>query len=81
MTREQLGDHILRALGRVAPEARGRALMPDVNLRDALDLDSMDLLNFAIALQRELGVEIAEADYPRLATLESLTDFLAEKLP
>lgn len=80
MTRDDLHDHILSALARVAPEVRGRELKPDVNLRDALDLDSMDVLNFAVALHRELGVEIAEADYPRMATLRSLTEFLAGKV-
>jgi acyl carrier protein len=80
MTREELREHIVRALARVAPEVRGRELEPDVNLRDTLDLDSMDVLNFAVALHRELGVEIAEADYPRMATLDSLAELLADKI-
>lgn len=80
MTRDELQGHILKALARVAPEVRGRKLEPDANLRDTLDLDSMDVLNFAVALHRELGVEIAEADYPRMTTLDSLTDLVGEKL-
>jgi len=80
MTRDDLRDHILRALSRVAPEARGRVIDSEVDLREALDLDSMDVLNFAVALHRELGVEITEADYPRMATLATLMEFLADKV-
>ncbi len=44
--------------------------------RDQLDLDSMDLLNFVVALHATLQVEIPERDYPRLATLDSCVDYL-----
>ncbi|MBZ5703592.1 MAG: hypothetical protein LAN84_17305, partial [Acidobacteriia bacterium] len=44
--------------------------------RDQLDIDSMDLLNFVIALHQELHVEIPEADYPKLATLQGCVDYL-----
>lgn len=80
MTRDELQGRILKALGRVAPEVRGRKLEPGANLRDALDLDSMDVLNFAVALKRELGVEIAETDYPRMTSLESLIDLLGARV-
>jgi acyl carrier protein len=53
------------------------AVAPDVPFRDQLDLDSMDYLNFVIALHAALGVEIPEADYPKLATLEACVDYLA----
>jgi acyl carrier protein len=48
-----------------------------VNLRDQLDLDSMDVLNLVVALHGTLGVEIPEADYPRLATLDDCVEYLA----
>lgn len=80
MTRAELSDHILRALSRVAPEVRGRAVPPDANLREALDLDSMDLLNFAVALHHELAVDIPETDYQRLSTLDDITGYLSDRL-
>ena len=45
--------------------------------RDQLDLDSMDLLNFVIGLHTALGVDIPEADYSKLATLDGCVDYLA----
>ena len=67
---------ILRALRQVAPEVDPGSLRPDVNLRDQVDLDSMDFLNFVIGLAKSLGVEIPEADYPQLATLDGTVAYL-----
>ena len=67
---------VLRALGDIAPEADFASLKPDVPLRDQLDLDSMDILNLVTALHAALGVEIPEADYPRLTTLDACVEYL-----
>ena len=77
MTDGELRETVLRALGEIAPEADPTTLKPDVSFRDQLDIDSMDFLNFAIALHEELGVEIPEADYPKLATLDGCVEYLA----
>ncbi len=79
MTRDEIRATVLRALGDIAPEADLSAIKPDVNFRDQLDLDSMDVLNFVVALHAAFGVEVPEADYPRLATLESAIDYLAAR--
>ena len=50
------------------------------DLRDALDLDSMDFLNFVIALHGSLGVDVPEGDYVKLATLNGAVDYLAGRL-
>ncbi|HET9014077.1 MAG TPA: acyl carrier protein [Thermomicrobiaceae bacterium] len=81
MSAEDLRPAVLRALRRVAPEADPAALDPDVPLREQLDIDSMDFLNFLIGIHRELGVEIPEADYPRLTTLDRILAYLAEQRP
>lgn len=77
MTREEIRAAVLRTLGEIAPEADLATLAPDVPFRDQLDLDSMDHLNFVIALHAALQVEIPEADYPRLATLDACVEYLA----
>ena len=80
MTTDAPRETILRILGEIAPEADLARIDPDVDFRDQLDLDSMDLLNFVIAVDQELGVEIPERDYPRLGTLNGFVDYLAERL-
>ena len=76
MTRDEIRATVLRTLGEIAPEADLSTLKADVSFRDQLDVDSMDLLNFVIAVHAALHVEIPEADYPRLATLDGCVDYL-----
>jgi acyl carrier protein len=66
-----------RALAGIAPEADLSSVRDDEDLRDVLDLDSMDFLNFLVALGRETGRDIPEADAPRLRTLAGLAGYFA----
>jgi len=76
MTEDQIEAIVLRMLGSIAPEADLSQIKPDVALRDQLDVDSMDFLNFMIGLHKELNIEIPEADYPQLATLNGCVAYL-----
>jgi acyl carrier protein len=80
VTRDEVRATVLRVIGEIAPEADLTSLKADVPLRDQLDLDSMDLLNVVVGLHAALGVEIPEADYPKLATLEACVAYLASKI-
>ena len=77
MTDDEIRSAVLQALATVAPEARSLSLEGDVPLRDQLDLDSMDFLNFVIALSQASGRNIPEADAAKLATLRGLVAYLA----
>ena len=48
-------------------------------LRNQFDFDSVDFMNFAVALQTHLKVEIPEEDYPQLATLNGCIAYLKLK--
>lgn len=76
MTRDEIRATVLRVLGEVAPEADLASLKPDIGLREQLDVDSMDLLNFVIGLHNALNIEIPETDYPKLATLDGCVEYL-----
>lgn len=80
MTHDEIRAAVLDALGGIAPEADPSTLDPEASLREELELDSMDHLNFLIALHDALGVEIPEADYPRLQTLNEVVAYLTQKL-
>ncbi len=77
MTRDEIRATVLRTLGEIAPEADLATLKAGVSFRDQLDVDSMDLLNFVVALHATLHVSIPEADYPKLATLDGCVEYLA----
>ena len=79
MTKDEIRATALRVLGDIAPEADLASLKPDVDLREQLDLDSMDILNFVVGLHAALGVEIPEADYPRFTTLDGGVEYLTAR--
>ncbi len=80
MSPEEIRIAVVAALCGIAPETDPAAIDPDQPLREQLDLDSMDFLNFVIRVHQRLGVEIPEADYPRLATLAGAVAYLAAAL-
>jgi acyl carrier protein len=63
-------------LAGIAPEAELASVRDDEDLREALDLDSMDFLNFVIGLSQKSGRKIPEADVPKLFTMASLLAYL-----
>ena len=80
MNRAELRAVFFEELKRIAPELEEGDLKADRPLREQVDLDSMDWLNFLVALHERLGVDIPEADYRRLATIEQALDYLGTKL-
>jgi acyl carrier protein len=81
MTRDEIRAQVLAALAAVVPELDPDELRPDRPLRDELDIDSMDFLNFTIGMHKAFGVEIPEQDYRKLATLDACVDYVAAALP
>jgi acyl carrier protein len=67
---------IIDVLSGIAPEADYAALPGEAQLRDELDLDSMDFLNFIAALHERTRIDIPEADYPKLFTLDKAVGYL-----
>ena len=80
MNREQLPRRVLELVTAIAPDVEADSVIPGIAFRDQFDFDSMDTLNFAIALQREFGVDVPEIDYARLASLDQCVAYLAERL-
>ena len=81
MQEQELRSEILEALKQVAPEADTAALEPERSFRDQLGIDSIDYLNFIVALEKRLGLRIAEIDYPRLSSLDGCLAYLRQHLP
>lgn len=73
----ELRQRILEALCSVAPEVDPTTVDPNVRLRDQIDIDSMDLLNFVIAIHQSLGVDIPEEDYPDLTTINEVVAYIS----
>jgi len=80
MTRNDITAVLIEELGRIAPETDASRLDPNAELREELDIDSMDFLNLVTALSERLKTDISELDYPNLATFSDVVDYLAQRL-
>jgi acyl carrier protein len=80
MDDQSLRSAVFDALRHIAPEIKAAELEPGRPLRDQVDLDSMDWLNLLDALHAKLAIEIPEADYEKLVTLDDLLAYLKGKV-
>lgn len=79
MTKEDIKKIVLDIIAEIAPDEDLSNVKPDVRLRDQLELDSMDFLDIVMELRKKYGIEVPEADYPQLASLDSCADYLLPK--
>ncbi len=80
MTRADIRSTLLSCLSEVAPEIGEEEIEDDTDLRDELDLDSMDILRWVQGIHKALGVEIPEEDYGQIATLGEAVDYVAARV-
>jgi acyl carrier protein len=80
MDKDQLRMVVLATLTGIAPEVEADELSDDKPLRNQVDLDSMDWLNFLLGLHERLAVDIPEADYAKLVTLADILAYLEARL-
>ncbi len=81
MTKDDCKKLVLDIISDIAPDENLSDIKPDVRLRDQLQLDSMDFLDIVMELRKRHGIEVPEADYTHLASLESCADYLTPKFP
>jgi acyl carrier protein len=67
-------------INNIAPEVDPATVDPAADLREAIDIDSMDFLNLVTALHHRTGIEIPEIDYPKLVTMSGMIAYLETRL-
>ncbi len=80
MTIDEIKNVVLEIIQDIDDEADLENLDPGEALRDQLDLDSMDFLDIVMELRKRYQIQIPEADYPQLATLDSCVNYLIPRL-
>ena len=80
MTRAEITAVVLKALSEVAPEIDAASVRPEAPLRDQVDLDSFDYLNFIVAIHAASRVDIPEANYAKLGTVNDTVEYLAQHM-
>lgn len=76
MTDSEIREVVRDALSNIAPEVDVDGLNPAKDLRDQIDIDSVDFLNFVIGLHKALNIEIPDADVAKLTTLNGCVSYL-----
>lgn len=79
MTRDEIVIAIKDIIATIAPDEELGSLALDVRLRDQIELDSMDFLDIVMELRKRHGIEVPEADYLQLASLDSCAEYLTPK--
>ena len=79
MTNDDIKKLVTEIIADIAPDEDLSGLKPDVRLREQLQLDSMDFLDIVMELRKRHGIEVPEADYMQLATLDSCANYLEPK--
>ena len=80
MNELQIRSGVVEAIKAIAPEVEEGELAADRSLREQVDLDSMDWLNVLVGLHERFGVDIPEADYARLTTLNAIVGYLSGRM-
>jgi len=75
----ELQEIVFASLRRVAPDMEPSSLAATDKIRDALEIDSYDFLQFLVSLNKQLGIDFPEADYGKLQTIHQLTTYLHER--
>jgi len=79
MTEDQVKQIVIDIIEEIAPDEDTANLKSEVSLREQLDLDSMDFLDIVMELRKQHGIEVPEADYPKLASLDTCAEYLTPK--
>jgi acyl carrier protein len=79
MTKEACQKLVIDIISDIAPDEDLSSVKPEVRLRDQLQLDSMDFLDIVMELRKRHGIEVPEADYVQLASLDSCAAYLTPK--
>jgi acyl carrier protein len=79
MTKDETKQVVLEIIADIAPDEDISNLKSDVRLRDQMQLDSMDFLDIVMELRKRHNIEVPEADYIQLASLDSCAEYLTPR--
>jgi acyl carrier protein len=76
-TTSELRATVIGVLAAIAPEADLATLPDDADLREQLDLDSMDVQSLVVGIYEATGIDVPERDYGKLTSVGATVDYLA----
>lgn len=79
MTDDEAREVVATVLRGIAPEVDLAEVDLDATLQEELDLDSIDFLNLMTGVHERTGIDVPEADYGQLATLNGCIAYLTAR--
>lgn len=79
MSTDDLDSALRSELRRIAPDVDVDDIDRDADIREEMDIDSMDFLNLVTALSKRFSMPIPEADYAELASYAGILAYLSKK--
>lgn len=80
MTKEEIKSVIIAQILEVAPDIEEKDIKADENLQSSLEIDSFDFLKVLVAMYENVGIDVKEADYGKVDTLNHMAEYFAERL-
>jgi len=80
LNNNEIIEVIQKSIQEVAPDVNALELNPEEDIRDDLDLDSMDFMNLIISVSKKTGVKIPESDYNQVQTLNAMVDYISSRI-
>jgi acyl carrier protein len=54
-------------------------IQPNLNLKDTLNLDSLDYVDLVVIIESNFGVKLVEADFTNIQTFQDFYDLIKRK--
>jgi acyl carrier protein len=80
MRQEEIKGTIIQEILMIAPDIEEGDIKADENIQRSLEIDSFDFLNLLRALNEKFQVEVPEADYAKVDTLDHMAEYFAQRL-
>lgn len=61
-------------------EVDGEKIVPDANLRETLELDSLDYIDLVVVIESNFGFKVKPEDFASIATFENFYDYVASRV-
>lgn len=61
-------------------EVEESALKPDANLKETLELDSLDFVDLVVIIESNFGFKVVAEDFTNIVTLQDFYDYIAKKV-
>ena len=61
-------------------EVDADAISPEANLKDTLDLDSLDYIDLGVVLEQNFGFKVKPEDFQQMITIQDLYNYVEGRL-